>query len=43
MKVAFDRGGSYNSAIFRKYQTAVGAKRRTATVGETLTLDAGTR
>lgn len=41
-KVAFDRGGSYNSATFRKYQTAVGARRQTATAGHTLTLDAET-
>ncbi len=40
-KLAFDRGGSYNSATFRKYVTKVGAKRRTATAGQMLTLDSG--
>lgn len=41
MTAAFDRGGSYNSATYRRYVTAAGSKRRTATVGQMLTLDAG--
>ena len=40
-KAALDRGGSYNSAIFRAYVAATGEKRETATPGTTMTLDAG--
>ena len=36
---ALDRGGSYSSATYDKYVTAVGTKRQTATVGQTITLD----
>ena len=40
-KKAFDRGGTYNSSTFRKYVLALGAKRTAASVGTTITLDAG--
>jgi beta-lactamase superfamily II metal-dependent hydrolase len=39
-KAAYDRGGSYNSAVFRAYASAAGTKRHTATEGLTITLDA---
>ena len=39
-KAALDRGGSYNSAVYRDYVAAVGNKRQTATEGLTITLDA---
>lgn len=37
---AYDRGGAYNSGTYDKYIAAVGAKRRTATEGQVITLDA---
>ena len=40
-KVAFDRGGSYTTATYSSYVTAVGAKRQTAVKGQVITLDAG--
>jgi competence protein ComEC len=36
---AFDGGESYSSTIFEQYRTAVGARRRTAVAGQTITLD----
>ena len=41
-RAAIDRGDTYPSAIFTRYVTQVGALRRTATPGMTITLDAGT-
>lgn len=38
---SFDRGGSYHGNPYDAYLTAVGTKRRTATEGQTLTLDQG--
>lgn len=38
---AYDRGGSYTTATYNSYVGAVGTKRVTATVGGTITLDAG--
>lgn len=40
-RVAFDRGGSYSTATFTNYLTAIGGFRQTATVGSSITLDAG--
>src|SRR6478752_2644251 len=40
-KAAYDRGGSYSTATFHNYVSAVGAKRITAQKGQTITLDAG--
>jgi hypothetical protein len=37
---AYDRGGSYTTATYTAYVNAVGAKRRTATPGMMITLDA---
>lgn len=37
---SFDRGGDYRSGVFNRYVQSVGAKRRTAIVGDALTLDA---
>jgi len=39
-KAAFDRGGAYNSGTFDKYVQQVGTKRKTATEGMIVTLDA---
>lgn len=39
-KVAYDRGGSYNSRTYDSYVAAVGSKRQTVTDGTTITLDA---
>ena len=39
---AYDRGGSYTTATYTNYVNSVGARRRTATPGMMLTLDAGT-
>lgn len=36
---AFDRGGSYPSTTFTKYTTAVGTHRKSAAIGDLLTLD----
>jgi len=36
---AFDRGNSYPGATYTSYVTAVGAHRRTAAIGDTVTLD----
>ncbi len=36
---AFDRGNSYPGATYTSYVTAVGSHRKTASVGDTLTLD----
>ncbi len=41
-KIAYDRGESNPSAIFNKYKTAVGSKRKTASPGDKIVLDAGT-
>lgn len=41
-KKAYDRGGTYHSATFRRYVTKTGSKRTTATAGLTITLDSGT-
>src|SRR5262245_38261239 len=38
---AYDRGGSYTTATYNNYVTAVGTRRRTATPGMMLMLDAG--
>ena len=38
---AFDRGGSYHGAVYNTYVQSVGAKRRTVTDGQVITLDAG--
>jgi beta-lactamase superfamily II metal-dependent hydrolase len=40
-KDAFDRGASYNSSVYTKYVTSVGAHRKTATAGQQITLDVG--
>jgi beta-lactamase superfamily II metal-dependent hydrolase len=42
-KDALDRGGNYNSAIFKSYLVAVGAHRKTADTNTVITLDAGTQ
>ena len=39
-KAAYDRGGSYNSKVYRTYVSMVGSKRKTAAEGDTITLDA---
>lgn len=39
-RLAYDRGGSYDSTSFDKYVNATGIKRRTATKGQSFTLDA---
>jgi len=39
-KVAYDRGGSYNSSTYQHYVQAVGDKRQTVTDSTTITLDA---
>lgn len=36
---SFDRGGEYRSGVYRRYIAAVGDKRRTPAIGETLVLD----
>lgn len=41
-RAALDRGESYTTETYRKYERQVGALRQTATAGMTLTLDAGT-
>jgi beta-lactamase superfamily II metal-dependent hydrolase len=42
LKFSYDRGGSYHDALaFGSYTTAVGTKRRSATEGETITLNGG--
>jgi len=38
-QTAYDRGQSYNSSTFQQYVQAVGAHRKTATVGSTVVLD----
>ena len=38
-KTAYDRGSSYSTQSFNKYITAIGDKRKTATVGEKIILD----
>ena len=40
-KLAYDRGGTYGSATFQHYKSAVGSKRRTATNTTVIQLDAG--
>jgi beta-lactamase superfamily II metal-dependent hydrolase len=40
-KKGYDRGGTYSSSTFQKYLTRLGAKRTTASVGTTITLDSG--
>jgi beta-lactamase superfamily II metal-dependent hydrolase len=40
-KKGYDRGGTYSSSTFQKYVTKLGAKRTTAAVGTTITLDSG--
>jgi beta-lactamase superfamily II metal-dependent hydrolase len=39
--VALDRGGYYSTAAYSEYVTAVGARRQTASLGQVITLDAG--
>jgi beta-lactamase superfamily II metal-dependent hydrolase len=39
---AFDRGYTYPGQVFKRYQKAVGTKRKQATVGDKITLDADT-
>ena len=39
-RVAYDRGGSYNSGTYDSYVLKLGAKRKTATEGMVITLDA---
>jgi len=41
-KTAYDRGNSYPSQIFKRYEQAVGAHRKTAAVGDKIILDAAT-
>lgn len=41
-KTAFDRGDSYPSQIFKRYEQAVGTYRKTASLGDKITLDAAT-
>jgi beta-lactamase superfamily II metal-dependent hydrolase len=41
-KTAFDRGDSYPSQIFKRYEQAVGSNRKTASPGDKITLDAAT-
>lgn len=36
---SYDRGGDYQSAVFRRYLSTVGEKRRAAVIGEKLILD----
>jgi beta-lactamase superfamily II metal-dependent hydrolase len=38
---AIDRGGSYGTATYANYLTAVGTKRRTSVLGEQIVLDSG--
>ena len=40
-KAGYDRGGSYNRAVFRAYVAATATKRQLATEGLAVTLDAG--
>jgi len=40
-KIAYDRGGNYNSSPYRNYIQAIGGKRQTVTDGTTITLDSG--
>jgi len=40
---ALDRGGTYHTATYRNYVTAVGDRRKTATEGTRITLDAGSQ
>ena len=39
LRFSFDRGGQYKSGVYRRYLVAVGDKRRTPAIGETLVLD----
>ena len=39
--LALDRGGSYTTQTYNRYVAAVGAKRQTAPVGMSLSLDSG--
>jgi beta-lactamase superfamily II metal-dependent hydrolase len=41
-KIAYDRGNSYPSQIFKRYEQSVGAHRKTAVVGDKIILDAAT-
>jgi beta-lactamase superfamily II metal-dependent hydrolase len=41
IKIAFDRGGTYHTGTYRNYVAKVGTKRRAVTVGQRVTLDAG--
>jgi beta-lactamase superfamily II metal-dependent hydrolase len=41
-QASLDRGGSYHGPAYDKYVTTVGAKRQTATEGQTITLSAAT-
>ena len=40
-RIAYDRGSSYSTATFTSYLSAVGGFRQTATVGSSISLDAG--